>query len=65
MKSLGKEVSQSAKPEGKEGIEKLGHRGYVGGLWDKIGLELCRDLRKERSSSIPYTMDALGSLLVM
>jgi len=37
MKSLGKDVSQSVKPEGKEGIQKLGHRGYVGGLWDELG----------------------------
>lgn len=24
-------------PEGDEGIEKVGHREYVGGLWDEIG----------------------------
>lgn len=25
------------KPEGEEGIRTLGHRGYVGGLWEEIG----------------------------
>lgn len=24
-------------PEGREGIAQLGHRGYVGGMWDEIG----------------------------
>ena len=26
-----------SKPEGAEGVEKLGHREYVGGLWYKLG----------------------------
>ena len=25
------------KPEGEHGIEVLGHRGYVGGMWEEIG----------------------------
>ncbi len=25
------------KPEGEEGIQKLGHREYVGGMWEEIG----------------------------
>jgi SAM-dependent methyltransferase len=37
MKFTGKDVPQSLKPEGKAGIQKLGHRGYVGGLWDELG----------------------------
>ncbi len=24
-------------PQGEEGIEKIGHRNYVGGMWDEIG----------------------------
>ncbi len=27
----------SLPPQGSEGIEILGHRGYVGGMWDEIG----------------------------
>lgn len=28
---------QSLKPEGEKGIQKLGHREYVGGKWEEIG----------------------------
>lgn len=31
------EVAVSLKPEGEIGIGLLGHRAYVGGLWDEIG----------------------------
>jgi SAM-dependent methyltransferase len=27
----------SVKPEGEDGIRRLGHREYVGGMWDEIG----------------------------
>lgn len=39
LKQLIRKVSPFAFliPEGDEGIAKMGHRGYVGGLWEEIG----------------------------
>ncbi len=39
LKKLIEKIAPSAflAPEGGKGIEKQGHRGYVGGMWDEIG----------------------------
>lgn len=39
LKSMIRKVAPFAflDPEGDRGIEKRGHRGYIGGLWDEIG----------------------------
>jgi hypothetical protein len=28
---------RALKPQGEEAVEKLGHRNYVGGMWEEIG----------------------------
>src|SRR5689334_15595174 len=30
-------LPQEMSPQGAEGVKKLGHRTYVGGLWDELG----------------------------
>jgi hypothetical protein len=48
------------KPQGEEAVEKLGHRNYVGGMWEEIG-KLQFDFLSSRGSSLRivfWTSDA-------
>jgi len=50
-------------PEGLEGIQQVGHRGYVGGLWEKIGRLQFEKLVSEGLQPHHYLLDvACGSL---
>ena len=50
-------------PEGPAGIARLGHRGYVGGMWDEMGRIQFEFLRSRGLRPSSYLMDvACGSL---
>jgi hypothetical protein len=50
-------------PEGRGGIAKLGHRDYVGGLWEEIGQLQFQFLLSKGLTSDSYLLDiACGSL---
>ena len=50
-------------PEGDKGIEKVGHRGYVGGLWEEMGSLQFNFLVSKGLKPEHYLMDiACGSL---
>ncbi len=38
INDLFRKLTGSRKPEGERGIARLGHREYVGGLWDQMGV---------------------------
>jgi hypothetical protein len=60
---LGRLPAQPAIPQGPEGIKALGHRQYVGGLWDRIGKLQFDFLIKNGLQPDHYLLDiACGSL---
>ncbi len=51
------------KPEGKDGIQKLGHREYVGGMWEEIGRLQFEFLLRQKLKPTDCFLDiACGSL---
>lgn len=56
-------LGQELKPQGQEGITTLGHRDYVGGLWDEMGRHQFEFLLAEGLQPNHYLLDiACGSL---
>ena len=37
MSATGRQQDGSERPQGPDGVEQLGHRDYVGGLWEELG----------------------------
>jgi hypothetical protein len=65
IKKLVKKVLPFAflEPEGEEGIRKMGHRTYVGGMWDEIGALQFNFLRAQGLRPDHYLLDvACGAL---
>lgn len=56
-------LSANRPPEGDAGISEMGHRGYVGGMWDEIGTLQFEFLLSKGLTPKSYLLDvACGSL---